>query len=327
MSGIFGLLQLFVLSVAALALAVALVTATVYPWLRPRLTRMGPARRARLLTALCVAPLCIALLQTGLLFVPGVLGALWPELDHCLSHTVAGHVHLCFAHPPGSAGAWLGWLVVLGVVVGFGHPLAKDLARTWRSASLIRQLVHTAQPVSGGLRIVQSPVPLAAATAVGAEVLVSSALVETLSPTLLDAVVAHERAHVRRRDPWRRVAAMLFSAGHLPGVRRTLLEDLELACEQASDEEAAQAVGNRLHVAQALLAVTRMAGACTMPVGATAFGASSIEARVASLLAAPAPEGRLLTEVAWLTAAAALAIAVAAPGHHLAEHLIELLAG
>jgi hypothetical protein len=35
----------------------------------------------------------------------------------------------------------------------------------------------------------------------------------------------------------------------------------------------------------------------------------------------------MLTEVAWLMAATAGAIAFASPGHHLVEHLIELVAG
>lgn len=327
MSGAFGLLQLFLLSVAVLAGILAFTTAVAYPRLRPRLGRMAPARRARLLTVLCVAPLCLAVLQTGLFFAPGVLGTIWPQLDHCLSHAGGGHVHLCLVHPPGSAGAWLGWLVALGVLAGVGRPLAKDLARTWRSARLVRQLVHTAPPGRDGLRVVDSPLPLAVATAVGGEVLVSSSMVETLSPPLLDVVVAHERAHVRRRDPWRHVVAMLLSVGHLPGVRRTLLSDLELACEQASDEEAAEVVGDRLHVAQALLAVARMAGGGSAPVTASAFGASSIEMRVAALLAPRVQEGRMLTEVAWSVAAAAAAVAFASPGHHLVEHLIEFLAG
>jgi len=221
----------------------------------------------------------------------------------------------------------MGWLVVLGVVLGVGRPLAQDLARAWRSARLIRQLLHTAEPAREGLRIVDSSVPLAAATAVGRDVLVSSSLVAALSPRLLDAVVAHERAHVRRRDPWRQVVALVLSAGHLPGVRRTLLEDLELACEQASDEEAARFVGDRLHVAQALLAVARLMGPGATPAGALAFGASSIEERVEALLAEPAHEGRLATEIAWLALASAAALVFASPGHHLVEHLIELLAG
>ena len=335
MSGVLGLIQLFILSVALLAGIVAALSALAYPHLRPRFARVAPARRARLLTALCLAPLGVAVLQTGLFFLPGILGTIWPSLDHCLAHAADGHMHLCFAHPPGTAGAWFGWLIVLGVTVGLGRPLVGDLLKTWRSARMIRQLIHTAEASDAStaalhrsdLRVIESPMPVAVATAVGAQVLVSSAMVEALTPKLLDAVVAHEHAHLRRRDPWRRVIAMILSAGHLPKTRRAILDDLELACEQASDEEAAQVVGSRLHVAQALLAVARLAGAQPPPAMTVAFGDSSIEARVNALLADPLPEGRVMTEVGWLVTTCALALAVASPGHHLVEHLIELLAG
>jgi Zn-dependent protease with chaperone function len=307
---------------------VAVAIALFYPLVRQRIGRVGPARRARLLTALCVAPLCVAVLQTGLFFLPGMLGVVWPEMDHCLSHAASGHAHLCFAHPPGSAGAWLGWVIVGAVTVVLGRPLVRDLARTWRSARLVRSLLGSATPAAlDGVRVVDSPLPLAAATALGSDVLVSSALVSALSPDLLEAVVAHERAHIRRRDPWRRVAAMVLSAGQLPATRRALLDDLELASEQASDEEAALAIGHRVRVAQALLAVSRLLGEGGAPTPATAiaFDGSSIEARVASLLAPPIPNGRTSTEVIWLLAVLTLAIASADPGHHLTEHVIDFL--
>ncbi len=132
MTGVMGLLQLFFLSIALLAGVVALGTWVLYPMVRERVARVAPARRARMLTALAVAPLMVAVLQTGLFFLPGVLGTVWPSLDHCLSHTASDHMHLCFAHPPVTAGAWLGWLLVAGVIVGLGRPLFSDLMKTWR---------------------------------------------------------------------------------------------------------------------------------------------------------------------------------------------------
>lgn len=328
MSGLLGLVQLFVLSAGLLTIITALLIAVAYRFLGPRLSSVGPARRARILTGLCVAPLLVGLLQTCLFFLPGVLGVIWPELDHCLSHSAAGHAHLCLVHPPTAAGAWLGWLVVLIALIGLGRPLLRDITRTWRSARLVRQLIRTA-PSSGedGVRIVESSHPIAAATAVDSEVIVSSSLVEALPSSLLHAVVEHERAHVNRRDPWRRMCAMLFSAGHMPAVRERLLADLELACEQASDETAAAAIGDRVQMAQALLAVARLltqAPAPTSPI-TVAFGGSSISARVDALLAPPLVEGRAATEALWLAAATLFCAVAASPGHHLVEHFIALL--
>ena len=83
-------------------------------------------------------------------------------------------------------------------------------------------------------------------------------MLERLSPDHLRAVLEHERAHLRRQDPlWRLVAALLASA-HVSAVRRTLLDDLELASEHACDEEAGARIGSRVLVAQALLAVERL---------------------------------------------------------------------
>ena len=329
MSGLLGLFQLFILSATLLTVLTAVVVAVAYRYLRPRMGQMGPARRARLLTGLCVAPLCVGVLQTGLFFLPGVLGVIWPQMDHCLSHTAADHAHLCLVHPPSAAGAWLGWVIVLGAVVGLGRPLFRDVVRTLGSARLVRQLVLTAPPGDDdGVRLVSSERPIAAATAVGSEVIVSTSLVDALSPELLSAVIAHERAHVQRRDPWRRMCAMLLSEGHLPGAREALLSDLELACEQASDETAAEQIGDRVRMAQALLAVARLLPSlpqAPVPV-AMGFGGSSITARVDALLAPPMGEGHATTELAWLVLATAASVASAGPGHHLIEHFIAPLA-
>ena len=328
MSGALGLLQLFILSVTLLTVLTALIVALAYRVVRPRMSQVGPTRRARLLTALCVAPLCVGVLQTTLFFLPGVLGVIWPQMDHCLSHTAADHAHLCLVHPPSAAGAWLGWVIVLGAVTALGRPLFRDVVRTWRSARLVRQLVLTAPPGNDeGVRLVSSERPIAAATAVGSDVIVSTSLVDALSPDLLSAVVAHERAHVQRRDPWRRMCAMLFSAGHLPGARETLLSDLELACEQASDQTAAEQIGDRVRMAQALLAVARLLPGTPQSAApvAVGFGGSSITTRVDALLAPPLHEGRATTELLWLILATAVSAASAGPGHHIVEHFIALL--
>ena len=90
------------------------------------------------------------------------------------------------------------------------------------------------------------------------EVYISSSLLASLPSDMIGVVVAHERAHVRRRDGMLQFAAYLFSVLHCPWVRRRLLEDLSLTCEQACDQEAAREAGGPLRVAETLLSVYRL---------------------------------------------------------------------
>src|SRR5438094_693631 len=68
------------------------------------------------------------------------------------------------------------------------------------------------------------------------EVYISSYLIASLPSDMLEVVVAHERAHVRRRDGMIQFVAHISSLLHFPWARRRLLADLSLACEQACDK-------------------------------------------------------------------------------------------
>jgi len=140
-------------------------------------------------------------------------------------------------------------------------------------------------------------------------------------------VLEHERAHARRRDPLRLVTAALLSAGHLPGTRRLLLSDLALACEQAADDEAAVAVGDRVRVAEAIVTVERVLGSSHSGLAAAMGmdGASTV-ARVEELLREPPTSGPLLLRGLLWSLAAVAAVLLASDLHHLTETLLEALA-
>lgn len=316
-----GLLQFVVVTAGLLALATALATAAAWPLLRPRLDRLEPARRARFLTALTVAPLGVALIHATLCLIPEALGAVWPALDHCLYHAHGGDGGLCSAHVAGSAFAWiLPGVVVLLLLV----PLGRQLRRTMAGRRQLAALTATARPdATLGVRILECDAPFAA-TGVGAQVLVSSGLLERLDRALLPVVLAHERAHQRRRDPLLRAVAMVVSAVHLPRVRAELLRDLELASEQACDEEAAVRVGDRLLVARALLAVERLFPAPAAATAGLRFGGAHLVARVESLLA-PARPAATARDRGMIAVALAVLVALSDPLHHLAENIITIL--
>ena len=170
---------------------------------------------------------------------------------------------------------------------------------------------------------------------------VSTGLVEALDPDELEVVLAHERAHVRRRDGLWNAAAEFFAFGQWPSVRRALRADLELACEQACDESAAERIGDRLRVAAALLAVERLrhrvgsaarmhepGGAGIDALAGPAFARGDLGARVAFLLD-DADEGRWQR---WLVPAMAAALGLSMivfsdPLHHWTETMLHHLLG
>lgn len=87
---------------------------------------------------------------------------------------------------------------------------------------------------------------------------IARSLIERLAPAEVEAVLAHEEAHVRRGDlvaKW-----VVFTCGRvfgfLPPVR-TLLHAWEEAAELATDDLAVQRTGCRLELAGALLAAAR----------------------------------------------------------------------
>jgi Zn-dependent protease with chaperone function len=159
-------------------------------------------------------------------------------------------------------------------------------------------------------------------------VIASRGLLAGLPADLLAAVVAHEEAHSVRRDGLRRALAGVLSVAHLPATRRAVLADLDLAIEQACDDEAGLRVGDRLTVARALLAVRRLGQTrpCPAALGALSIGGSSLDARVAALVEEPAaPSPRSWRRLTWALACLLGAALAADTMHHLAESTLGLL--
>lgn len=193
-------------------------------------------------------------------------------------------------------------------------------------AKLRAGVSHDLRP---GVRCVDSERPFSFNAGPGrGEIFLSSALVDALPPDQLEIVVEHERAHGRRRDGLRRLLAQALSWPHRPALRRELLEELDLATERACDEAAARRLGDRLGVAEAILAVEKLAGAApgATPIPFPAFGGSSVPARVQALLGDPGDEAAV--QVRWWVGAVVVASGLLTyPIHHLTEHALGLLFG
>ncbi|MGH0032938.1 MAG: M56 family metallopeptidase [Myxococcota bacterium] len=328
MSGVLGALGLLVAAWAIFAAATSVGVAVAWRLGARRLRRLHPAVRSRLAWAAAAAPSLVPTLLVAACLAPGVVGLLSGAGDHCLQH--ADHPHLCLVHLPATLRTPLLVVVAVGAT-GLALALGAAAAQVARQRRQLARLAVAASPASDPRRrVVPSERPFSfVAGLVRPEIWIASTLEEALPAAQLAVVLAHERAHLERHDPLRAVTAALLSWPHWPGVRRAILAELALASEQACDESAAARLGDRLRVAETLLAVERLLGA-RAPVASpgSAFGGSNVAARVRGLVGEPAP-ARLPGWVAW---AAAILFAAALPAgsdalHHWTEHGIGLLLG
>jgi hypothetical protein len=203
-------------------------------------------------------------------------------------------------------------LASLGILAGLS--LLRTGRRIVRIRTTLRALVATARRDAVlGADVVESPYPFSFATAVsGGRVVVSSALCSG-TPETLAIVLRHERAHLTQRHPQLRLIAALLSVVHLPAVRRALMDDLALACEEVCDELSVGGDHDRASVAEALLGVARCYRGRPLPsaLPMMAFHGSHLQDRVESLLATypafpPRPAG---SRWRWVSLRGALVLA------------------
>lgn len=323
MTAAIGLAQLVLLAGLAIAALSAIAVRSVQTLILRSVGRLGPRTRADVLLAILALPLAAGVTAPALCFVPSAGALVAPQLDHC-EHHEDHHPHLCLAHPPASAGSLLGWLIAAAGagVVGIG---AAKIARRARSEDRLIASLEAMAARSGDVLTIATDEPLCfTAGLVAPRILVSTGLARGLDVVCLEAALAHERAHVRRKDPLRKLIAHVLGALHLPGARRGLLRALDLACEQACDEDAARAIDDRLEVARALVVIARRverAFATPRVLGSDA-AVTQVEARVTALLGDPIPEAA--PSRAWAFAGV-LAIPLAFLLHHSIESLLALL--
>ena len=315
------MIQPIVLSVAAVAL-VALSTSVLIAallWvLRPWLARITAGARARIALAAAVSPAVIGLSAVAAAHAPSMgLGE-----DHCFEHG-AHHAHLCFEHTLGELGlvAWLVAALFAARLAVCWLRAGRSIVRSLRAS---RALCGSTETVHGA-NVVVDPTPHAFVLGyLRPRVFVTRALVEGPRDDLL-AVLAHEQAHRRRRDPLRRLVARLCLPFHAPWLAGVVDAALGLAQEMAADEAAAAEVGDRSGVASAILHVARRRAG--IPHGAAALGGADVVARVGALLddrhRYDVPSARAVLLVALVVLACALALSE--PLHHFLEHVLSSL--
>lgn len=309
------------------AAATSLSLAVSWSGLQRRFAHRHPEARARVALQAAIAPVVVPIALVALCLAPGLLGWLGLHADHCVQHPA--HPHLCLVHPAAMLTAPTALLLALGVTLallgGALLQVVRDAARGQRSLRRLR--TAASRCLAPGVHLVESDRAFSLTAGLGqSEIFLSTALAEALAPEHLAAVVAHEQAHVRSRDGLKTLAARVLSWPHFPAVRRAILAELELAMEQACDEHAGGRVGDRLVVAEAILAAERLLAATPTRSPLLAFGGSSVPDRVRGLLAEPVDDRRL--PGGWVAGALLGAfLLLADPLHHTTEHVLGLLLG
>jgi len=321
MTGVVRLVALNGVALLGFVVLVATAAALAHRAVAARARALPPSLRARVLIVWAATPVAIATAMVGLALWPSLGVALGLTVDHCPAH--AGHLHLCLHHLPARGPGIVGALGIAAFAIVAGSALVQGV----RSAALAAGLARARSfDLASGVGVVESPRPFA--VTVGwfrPRVLVSTALLERLTPAQVEIVVAHERAHAGRRDALAVTIARILALAHLPSVRRRILADLALACEQACDEAAARECGDRVRVAETIVAAERAAASRPLVAAGPAFGGGEVVDRVESLLAAPL-DGMGTRRPLWILLAVGAALAAAAPHvHHWTETLLDHL--
>lgn len=292
---------------------------------RRSLDHLTPAAQARLLLVLAVLPAAASLATMTAALAPS-FG--WIA-DHCLRAAEQHrHPHICAHHEaglPALSAALLAGLLLLrlahaGLRLGrqalFARNTLRDLVR-------VAAMDHTP-----ALHVLPFEQPQAFVIGLfRPRLFVTRGLLADAHRDHLEPVLAHEHAHLRRRDPLRRLVCSIALAFHLPGIARHIERRLGQAHELAADAEAAAALQSPERVARALLHLAREQRALA-PAPAMMFegaDASEIGARVTSLLDARPRHDQ--PRPALIAAAATAALVLLAAGADLVHHGVEMFLG
>ncbi len=315
-------------TVALVGLATSVLAWPALPLLRLRGLRHWPALRADLAFLLGTLPALVSLALGAAAAAPPFFAALGRVADHCSSH--GHHAHLCFLHPspvrPLLAAVGAASLAVFLFRVG---AIVVAMVRTRRRLRALESLGVLRPGAFPIVALPGAPRLCHAAGLVRRRILLSMALEASLSPEELGSALAHEEAHLRRRDPllgWLLELAGLFAA---PFFARACASAYHTAAEEACDAEAAVRMGEGALVAAALVKVAALQrqSAHVLP-EAPAFGALALEHRVRLLLeheARATPAQALQAVAALILTAGLLLRGHSAFLHHAVETVLHLL--
>jgi Zn-dependent protease with chaperone function len=315
----------FLLECFAVALVAAVVfsvfSASLFRLLAPALMRLTASRRADALFILSILPAIGTLAIVVGTAAPSILALFGIGHDHCGVH--GHHAHLCVIHS----------LHLRPVIVAFGgmslgvfvYRAILFASSAVKTRSGLRRLESLGIRREGHFPAFVVPAAMCHATGiVRPRILVSDELEKSLTGSELRAALAHEEAHLLRRDPAVLTCLRLASLFAVPALAQLLSAHFRQAIEEAADARAATSVEDPSLVARALLKVAALQqrsveAFATLP----AFGRSSLERRVRLLLddspSAGAKPLALLIGAAGVFASVSVALVHSPALHHAVE--------
>jgi len=236
---------------------------------RRRLERCAPAVQSRLLLVAALAPAFL----TTIIFVASVADWLLSgPADFCLEQSDSAH---------SSISLLLLFSFFFSRVAILGFRFAAD---TRRAANANRAFQRASAVTFAGCRVLPIEEPQAFVLGMLKPcVYLSQGLLATLSQDDLRLVLAHEKAHARRRDPLRRFVASVGLLFHLPGIATMLNRRLARSQEMTADAEAAHEADERPRLAEALVRFARLR-VSPATIARMEFLNGDLEARVRELL-------------------------------------------
>lgn len=182
--------------------------------------------------------------------------------------------------------------------------------RAWRAAESITRAARPAPDLPPDIRITDADIEPAVARVIDPVVLLPATLLRRLPPAQLDAVVAHERAHVARRDNLvshlqRGVETLFWFYPLVWWIGRRQVDERERACDERVLEQGHDGTA----YAEGILAVCRLSFAATCSPATASALSGDLSLRVKSILGDARPRALSFMKFAALSIAT---IAVAA---------------
>lgn len=197
-------------------------------------------------------------------------------VDHCVVHGTTHHPHLCLEHLPAIAVMWWSWLPVVLVSLPVAVNLIRQVVHQLGSARHVRMLMALSDG-KGLARFVDNATPGAFVAGVRRpRIFFSKAFLIALNHRERRIVAAHEAAHLRARDPLRRLFLEACLTFHSGKTARLIRSGWAQAAEECADAAVASRFGP-IDTALALVRVMRLTDKRDMGTALGIAGASVLD--------------------------------------------------